>query len=95
MTLDFDRAKKVDLDDRFPLLDLKDHRYPYYRGLEYLDKLPTDTPRMIKSHLHYFLLPDDITQRKKGKVHMNREIKYLRLNYRFEKIKLFHCMNFR
>ena len=25
----------------------------------------------------------------------NRELNYLRLNYRFEKIALFHCMNFR
>ena len=25
----------------------------------------------------------------------NRELNYLRMNYRFEKIKLFHCMNFK
>lgn len=68
MTLDFQKAKTVDLEDRFPIIDVKDLRYPYYRGIEYLNKLPTDTPRMIKSHFHYFLLPDDITKNKKGKV---------------------------
>lgn len=68
MTLDFQKAKTVDLEDRFPIIDVKDLRYPYYRGIEYLNKLPTDTPRMIKSHFHYFLLPDDITKNKKGKI---------------------------
>ena len=68
MTLNFEKANTVDLDDRFPIIDVNDDRYPYYRGLKYLDNLPTTTPRMIKSHFHYFLLPDDITKRKKGRV---------------------------
>ena len=69
MTLDFETAKNVDLDDRFPFADTMNVNYPYYRGLKYLAELPTDKPRMIKSHFHYTFLPDDIQKRKKGKVH--------------------------
>ena len=67
MTLNFKTAKTVILDDRFPFIDTKDLNYPYFRGLEYLANLPSDEPRFIKTHCHYFLLPDDITQRKKRK----------------------------
>ena len=70
MTLDFETAKNVDLDDRFPFADTKNANYPYYRGLKYLAELPTDKPRMIKSHFQYSFLPDDIQERKKGKVHL-------------------------
>ena len=70
MTLDFETAKTVDLDDRFPFADTKNVNYPYYRGLKYLDELPTDKPRMIKSHFQYCFLPDDIQERKKGKVQL-------------------------
>ena len=31
MTLDFEKAVNVDLDDRFPFADLKDSAYPYFR----------------------------------------------------------------
>ena len=68
MTLNFEKANTIDLDDRFPIIDVNDDRYPYFRGVNYLANLPTTTPRMIKSHFHYSLLPDDITERKKGRV---------------------------
>lgn len=68
MTLDFETAKTVNLDDRFPIADTKDLNYPYYRGLEYLASLPADKPRMIKSHFQYTFLPDDIQERKKGRI---------------------------
>ena len=68
MTLDFETAKHVDLDDRFPIADTKNFNYPYYRGLDYLTNLPTDKPRMIKSHFNYAFLPDDIQKRHKGRV---------------------------
>ena len=74
MTLDFEKATTVVLDDRFPILETKVPGTRYYRGIKHLDNLSTDQPRMIKSHLHYFLLPDDITQRKKGKVMVNLSI---------------------
>ena len=68
MTLDFKRATTIDLDDRFPMIEVKVPGTRYFRGIEHLNNLRTDQPGMIKSHLHYFLLPDDITKRKKGKV---------------------------
>ena len=61
-------ATTVNIEDRFPIADTKDLRYPYFRGLEYLANLPTDKPRMIKSHFQYSFLPDDIQERKKGRV---------------------------
>ena len=68
MTLDFETAKTVNTDDRFPIADTKDLNYPYYRGQEYLANLPIDRPRMIKSHFQYSFLPDDIQVRQKGRV---------------------------
>lgn len=68
MTLDFKKATTVNLDDRFPMIETKVPGTRYYRGVKHLDNLPTDKPRFIKSHLHYFLLPDDVTKRKKGKI---------------------------
>lgn len=31
-TLDFGTACTVQLDERFPILEVKDDRYPYYKG---------------------------------------------------------------
>ena len=31
-TLDFDTASKVHIDERFPIIEVKDDRYPYYKG---------------------------------------------------------------
>jgi hypothetical protein len=32
MTLDFEKANSVQLDDRFPIIDVKNDKFPYYRG---------------------------------------------------------------
>ena len=32
-TGDFQTALDVHLDDRFPIIDVKDERFPYYRGI--------------------------------------------------------------
>ncbi|XP_060569469.1 sulfotransferase 4A1-like [Ruditapes philippinarum] len=64
-TLDFKTARTVYLDDRFPLLELKDDRFPFYRGVKYADQMKS--PRMIKSHLHHFLLPIQL-QEGKGRI---------------------------
>ncbi|KAK3596685.1 hypothetical protein CHS0354_038020 [Potamilus streckersoni] len=60
VTEDFESAKKVQLDDRFPIIEVKDDRFPFYRGLKYLEKM--QKTRFIKTHLPYFLLPKQIHQ---------------------------------
>ena len=42
--------------------------------------------KKLKCHLLQFLF---------GTLRVNRELNYLRMNYRFKKITLFHCMSFR
>ena len=64
-TGDYERATTVQLDARFPLIEHLDDRYPYYGGLKMVQKLPR--PRTVKSHLHHFLLPEQLRQGK-GKV---------------------------
>ncbi|XP_060569479.1 sulfotransferase 1E1-like [Ruditapes philippinarum] len=64
-TLDFQTALTVYLDDRFPYLELNDDRFPFYRGVKYIDQMRS--PRMIKSHLHHFLLPIQL-QKGKGRI---------------------------
>ncbi|XP_060565968.1 sulfotransferase 4A1-like [Ruditapes philippinarum] len=64
-TLDFDTASKVQLDERFPMIEVKDDRYPYYKGLKFIVEMKS--PRMIKSHLHHFLLPTQL-QNGKGRI---------------------------
>ena len=68
----FEEAKAVKLDARFPFLDvpfltdfLKDQFAPFMQGdfLEMLEKMPS--PRLIKSHLHLCLLPDDLLEKSK------------------------------
>ncbi|XP_053373149.1 sulfotransferase 4A1-like [Mercenaria mercenaria] len=44
-TLDFETARKVYLDDRFPILELKDDSFPYYRGVKFVEQMKA--PRMI------------------------------------------------
>ncbi|XP_053373343.1 amine sulfotransferase-like [Mercenaria mercenaria] len=61
-TLDFDTAKAVHFQERSPIVDIKDDRYPYYKGLKYIEQM--ESPRLIRTHLHYFLLPEQL---KKGK----------------------------
>lgn len=57
-TMDFEKAKTVQLDDRFPIIEVKDDRFPYYRGIKFIEQMAS--PRMIKSHLHHFLLPEQL-----------------------------------
>lgn len=64
-TLDFEKANSVQLDDRFPIIDVKDDRFPYYRGVKFIEQMPS--PRMIKCHLHHFLLPEQL-QKGKGRI---------------------------
>ena len=64
-TGDYETANTVQLDARVPMIENLDDRYPYYGGLKMVQKLPR--PRMVKSHLHYFLLPQQLRQGK-GKV---------------------------
>ncbi|XP_053373145.1 sulfotransferase 1C2-like isoform X2 [Mercenaria mercenaria] len=64
-TLDFETAKSVKLDDRFPIIEFKDDRYPCYRGIKYIEQM--ESPRMIKTHLHHFLLPEQL-QKGKGRI---------------------------
>lgn len=47
--MDFEKARSSVLEDRFPFLE-----YPY-PGAKSVDKM--NSPRMIKTHLPYFLLP--------------------------------------
>ena len=64
-TGDFDTATSVELDDRFPIIDVNDDRFPYYRGLKHLVNMKTQ--RFVKTHFHYFLLPEEL-RKGKGKV---------------------------
>ncbi|XP_053373339.1 sulfotransferase 4A1-like [Mercenaria mercenaria] len=64
-TLDFDTAKAVQIQERFPIIDVKDDRYPYYKGLKYIEQMKS--PRFIKTHLHHFLLPEQL-QKGKGRI---------------------------
>lgn len=72
-TLDFDKAKSVQLDDRFPIVEVNDDRFPYYRGVGYIDKMTS--PRMIKTHLHHFLLPEQLQKGKGRMIYMARNAK--------------------
>ncbi|XP_052785361.1 uncharacterized protein LOC128220901 [Mya arenaria] len=61
-TLDFEKAQSVYLDDRFPMIDILDDRFPFYRGVKFIEEM--SSPRFIKSHLPYFLLPEQLRQGK-------------------------------
>ena len=64
-TGDFETAKSVELDDRFPVIDVKHDGYPFYRGLKHFEKMKSQ--RFVKTHFHYFLLPEQLREGK-GKV---------------------------
>lgn len=64
-TLDFDTAEKLKLDERVRIIDIKDDRFPYYKGLKYIEEMKP--PRMIKTHFHHFLLPEQL-QKGKGRI---------------------------
>ena len=57
-TLDFDKATTVLLDARFPMIDLLIAGQPFYGGLKMIENLPS--PRFVKSHLHHFMLPEQL-----------------------------------
>ena len=68
----FEEAKAVQLDVRFPFLDfpiltdfLKEEMPPFLQAdfLERIEEMPS--PRLIKSHLHLCLLPDDLLEKSK------------------------------
>ena len=65
VTGDWQKASKVQLDERFPIIEVLDDRFPFYGGLKMIENLPR--PRLIKSHLHHFLLPEQL-RHGKGKV---------------------------
>ena len=65
-TLDFKTANTVQLDARFPIIDIKTQKEnPIPGGLEEVQKRPS--PRFVKCHLHHFLLPEQLKEGK-GKV---------------------------
>ncbi|WAQ94068.1 ST1A1-like protein [Mya arenaria] len=64
-TLDFKKALSTQLDERFPMIDIKDDRFPYYKGIKYVEEM--SSPRFIKCHLPFFLLPQQL-QEGKGKI---------------------------
>ena len=43
------------------------YKYVFFRGLKHLDQMSEESPRLIKSHLHYFLMPDEL-KNGKGRV---------------------------
>lgn len=65
LTLDFEKAKSVQLDDRFPIIDVKDDRFPYYRGVNFVEQM--QSPRTVKAHAHYDFLPEQL-QNGKGRI---------------------------
>ncbi|XP_060556050.1 amine sulfotransferase-like [Ruditapes philippinarum] len=72
-TLDFETANNVQLEVRVPFLDCKDDRFPYYKGKKTIDEMKS--PRMIKSHLHHFLLPEQLRKGKGRIIYMYRNPK--------------------
>ena len=64
-TLDFEKARTVTLDARFPILDLLIEGKEYYEGLKMVEKL--QSPRFVKSHLPHFMLPEQL-KAGKGKI---------------------------
>lgn len=57
-TLDFERAKSVQLDERFPIINMLLEELPFYGGVKMVEALAS--PRFIKTHLHHFLLPEQL-----------------------------------
>ncbi|XP_045170293.1 sulfotransferase 4A1-like [Mercenaria mercenaria] len=72
-TLDFETAKRMQLDERFPIIDFKDDRYPYFKGIQPIKDMRS--PRMIKSHLHHFLLPRQLREGKGRIIYIARNPK--------------------
>lgn len=64
-TLDFDKARSVQLNERFPVIEMLDDRFPYLRGVKFVEQMPS--PRFVKSHLHFDFLPEQL-QNGKGRI---------------------------
>ena len=78
-TGDFETAKSVELDDRFPIIDVINNDYPFYRGLKHFENMTSQ--RFVKTHFHYFLLPEQL-RKGKGKVRKtNQNIESIVPNY--------------
>ncbi|XP_060597875.1 sulfotransferase 1C2-like [Ruditapes philippinarum] len=77
--LDFKTAKSEQLMSRFPILDVKDDRYPYYKGLKYVQEMKS--PRFIKTHLHHFLLPEQLRNGKGRIIYIARNPKDLVVSF--------------
>ncbi|XP_045188917.2 amine sulfotransferase-like [Mercenaria mercenaria] len=71
--LDFKTAKSRPLDERFPFLDACLPGMPYFRGLKGVEE--QSTPRLIKSHLHYHVLPQSLYSSKCKKIYVMRNPK--------------------
>ncbi|XP_060554287.1 sulfotransferase 4A1-like [Ruditapes philippinarum] len=78
-TLDFETANTVHLDSRFPQAELHDERFPYFKGLRDIEQ--RKSPRMIKSHLHYSLLPKQLKEGKGRIIYVCRNPKDVIISY--------------
>ncbi|KAL5021649.1 hypothetical protein ScPMuIL_000804 [Solemya velum] len=56
--LDFKAALAQNMDLRFPFLDMADPRLPFFKGVDHIESMPS--PRLIKSHLHYHIMPQGV-----------------------------------
>ncbi|XP_060567349.1 sulfotransferase 1 family member D1-like [Ruditapes philippinarum] len=71
--LDFKTANSSPLDKRFPFLDLVLPDMPYFRGLKGVEE--QSQPRLIKSHLHYKVLPESLYKSQCKKIYVMRNPK--------------------
>ncbi|XP_060595287.1 sulfotransferase 1C4-like [Ruditapes philippinarum] len=78
-TLDFEKAKSVQLDDRFPMIDVKNDQFPYYRGVKHVEQMPS--PRMVKTHLHFDFLPEQLQNGKGRIIYLTRNPKDVITSY--------------
>ncbi|KAL4225037.1 hypothetical protein ACF0H5_015732 [Mactra antiquata] len=87
VTMDFEKACNTFLGIRFPFLDLVNNDLPYDQGIKAVEKL--ESPRMIKSHLHHFLLPEQLRNGKGRIIYSVRNPKDAIVSL----CKLFHWLN--
>ena len=95
----FDEARFIPLDTRFPFID-----YPFMADV-FKDELPglaegnffqmmqdMPSPRMLKSHLHFCLLPDDLCERSEVIICLRNPKDTVVSYYHFEKnVKKYHA----
>ncbi|XP_053378997.1 sulfotransferase 4A1-like [Mercenaria mercenaria] len=78
-TLDFETANKVHLDVRFPQVEVHDEHWPDFKGLKEVEQ--RKSPRMIKSHLHHSLLPEQLRNGKGRIIYVCRNPKDVIISY--------------